>query len=117
MSYNKKIAIVYKTKYGSTMKYAGPIYNSEIYGIDFILDRFKSIKYKNIIIFCVGLNQQSREEIFDNNFVDEEVRKKIKIFFLQGAMNYEELNKVDKLMMKKMIKNNSKRNKFYINQD
>ena len=29
-------------------------------------------------------------------------------------MNYEELNKVDKLMMKKMIKNNSKRNKFYI---
>ena len=145
VSYNKKIAIVYKTKYGSTMKYAGwlaiklnadlyevsdvgrwdllkyrtivyggPIYNSEIYGIDFILDRFQSIKYKNIIIFCVGLNQQSREEIFDNNFVDEEVRKKIKIFFLQGAMNYEELNKVDKLMMKKMIKNNSKRNKFYI---
>lgn len=143
MPYNKKIAIIYKTKYGSTMKYAGwmaiklnadlyevsdvgrwdllkyktivyggPIYNCEIYGLDFILDRYKSIKFKNLIVFCVGLNQQSRQEIFDYNFIDEEVKEKVKIFFLEGAMNYNELNKVDKVLIRRML-NNKKRNKLF----
>ena len=143
MPYNKKIAIIYKTKYGSTMMYAGwmaiklnadlyevsdvgrwdllkyktivyggPIYNCEIYGLDFILDRYKSIKFKNLIVFCVGLNQQSRQEIFDYNFIDEEVKEKVKIFFLEGAMNYNELNKVDKVLIRRML-NNKKRNKLF----
>lgn len=147
MPYNKKIAIVYKTKYGSTMKYAGwlaiklnadlyevsdlkrwdllkyrtiifggPIYNKQIYGLDYILDRFQSISNKNIVIFCVGLNLQSREEIMDYNFKDEDIKKKIKIFFLNGAINYNDLNKFDKVHIRKIVKNKNPRYKNIYNQ-
>ena len=78
MSYNKKIAIVYKSKYGCTMKYAGwlaikldadlyevsdvgrwdllkyktiifgsPIYNSKIYLLDYILEKYDQNLTKN----------------------------------------------------------------------
>lgn len=143
MPYNKKIVIVYKTKHGSTMKYAGwlaiklnadlyevsdlkrwdllkyrtivyggPIYNCEIYGLNYILDRYKTIQNKNIIVFCVGLNLQSREEVMDYNFPEEEMKSKIKVYFLEGALNYKELNKIDKTHIKKLKNNNSAGSKF-----
>lgn len=134
MPYEKKIAIVYKSKYGCTMKYAGwlaikldadlyeisdvgrwdllkyktivfgsPIYNSKLYSLDFIIDKFDSIKFKNIIIFCPSLNIQTHEEIINYNFVDKEMKDKIKIFFLDGSINYDELNIIDKILFKRLL--------------
>lgn len=143
MPYDKKIAIVYKSKYGSTMKYAGwlaikldadlyeesdvgrwdllkyktivfggPIYNSKIYNLDFILEKYDTIKNKNIIIFCPNLGLQSNKEIIDYNFVEEEMKKKIKIFFLQGSFDYNELNYVDKLLFRRLLNKKQKENKL-----
>ena len=137
MFYNKKIAIVYKSKYGCTMKYAGwlaiklnadlyevsdvkrwdllkyktivfgsPIYNSKIYILEYLLDKFKTIENKNIILFCVNLGFQSKEEIIDYNFVDEDMKKKIKFFFLDGSIDYQKLNKIDKIKLNRLMKKN-----------
>ena len=137
MFYNKKIAIVYKSKYGCTMKYAGwlaiklnadlyevsdvkrwdllkyktivfgsPIYNSNIYILEYLLDKYKSIKNKNIVLFCVSLNLQSHKQIIDYNFIDNEMKEKIKFFFLDGSINYDELNKIEKIRLKKSMNKN-----------
>ena len=137
MSYNKKIAIVYKSKYGCTMKYAGwlaikldadlyevsdvgrwdllkyktiifgsPIYNSKIYLLDYILEKYKTIKNKNLILYCVNLNLQNKKDIIDYNFENEEVKNKIKFFFLDGSINYDNLNRIDKIKFKKSLKKN-----------
>ncbi|WP_455538393.1 flavodoxin domain-containing protein [Terrisporobacter sp.] len=135
MFYNRKIAIVYKSKYGCTMKYAGwlaikldadlyeisdvgrwdllkyktiifgsPIYNSRIYLLDYLLEKYKMIKNKNLILYCVSLNLQNRKDIIDYNFEDKEIKDKIKFFFLGGSINYGKLTKVDKIRLKKGLK-------------
>ncbi len=137
MPYDKKIAIVYKTKYGCTMKYAGwlaikldadlyeisdvgrwdllkyktiifgsPIYNSQIYLKDYLQDKFHTIKNKNIVLFCVSMNLQSKEDIVEYNFENEEIKNKIKLFFLQGCINFDNLSKLDKIKFKKSISKN-----------
>ena len=137
MSYDKKIAIVYKTKYGCTMKYAGwlaiklnadlyeisdvgrwdllkyktiifgsPIYNSQIYLRDYLQEKYRIIKNKNIVLFCVSMNLQNKEDIVACNFYDEEIKNKIKFFFLQGCINFDNLNRLDKIKLKKFINKN-----------
>ena len=138
MPYNKKIAIVYKTKYGCTMKYAGwlaiklnadlyeisdvgrwdllkyktiifgsPIYNSKIYAIDYILGKYPTIKNKNLVIFCVNLGFQSNKEVIEYNFKDNEIRERIKLFFLDGSINYDNLSKLDKIKFNRYINKNT----------
>lgn len=138
MPYDKKIAIVYKTKYGCTMKYAGwlaiklnadlyeisdvgrwdllkyktiifgsPVYNSRIYLGNYIEEKYQAIKNKNIILFCVSMNLQNKEDIVEYNFEDEEIKKKIKFFFLQGCINYHDLSRVDKARLRKNVDKNS----------
>lgn len=51
MFYNKKIAIVYKSKYGCTMKYAGWLaikLNADLYEVSDI-KRWDLLKYKTIV--------------------------------------------------------------------
>ena len=131
MTYDKKIAIVYKTKYGSTMKYAGwlamkldadlyeisdvgrwdllkyktiifgsPIYNSKLYLANYLKEKYNTIQSKNIILFCTGLDLQSREDIINNNFEDKEMINKIKFFFLEGSINFDDLSIIDKAKLK-----------------
>ena len=131
MTYDKKIAIVYKTKYGSTMKYAGwlamklnadlyeisdvgrwdllkyrtiifgsPIYNSKLYLANYLKEKYNTIQNKNIILFSTGLGLQSKEDIINNNFEDEEMINKIKFFFLEGSINFEDLSLIDKAKLK-----------------
>lgn len=137
MPYDKKIAIVYKTKYGCTMKYAGwlaiklnadlyeisdvgrwdllkyktiifgsPIYNSKICLADYIEEKYQILKNKNIVLFCVSMNMQSREDIVEHNFEDEEIKKQMKFFFLQGCIDFNDLTRIDKTKFKKSISKN-----------
>ena len=53
MSYNKKIAIVYKSKYGCTMKYAGWLaikLDADLYEVSDV-GRWDLLKYKTIICY------------------------------------------------------------------
>lgn len=137
MPYNKKIAIIYKTKYGCTMKYAGwlaikldadlyevsdvgrwdllkyktivfgsPIYDSQIYIGDYLKEKYHTIKSKNIVLFCVSMNLQSEEEILEYNFAEEEIREKIKFYFLEGCINFDDLGIIDKVRIKKYMNKN-----------
>lgn len=137
MPYDKKIAIVYKSKYGCTMKYAGwlaiklnadlyevsdvgrwdllkyktiifgsPIYNSQIYLGDYLEDKYNIIKNKNIVLFCVSMNLQSKEDIVEYNFKNEDIKNKVKFFFLQGCINFNSLSIIDKVKIKKYINKN-----------
>lgn len=145
MTYDKKIAIVYKTKYGCTMKYAGwlaiklnadlyeisdvgrwdllkyktiifgsPIYNSKIYLGSYLKKKYNTIKNKNIILFCVGMDLQSKDEIVEYNFKDEEIRKKVKLFFLQGCINFNDLSIIDAVKIKKYTNKNLLFEKAYL---
>lgn len=138
MPYNKKIAIVYKTKYGCTMKYAGwlaiklnadlyevsdvgrwdllkyktiifgsPVYSSQIYLRDYLEEKYPIIKNKNIVLFCVSMDLQSKENLLNYNFKDEELKNKIKFFFLQGCINFDSLSRIDKFKFKKCINKSS----------
>ena len=89
-----------------TIVFGSPIYNSKIYILEYLLDKFKTIKNKNIILFCVNLGFQSKEEIIDYNFVDEDMKKKIKFFFLDGSIDYQKLNKIDKIKLNRLMKKN-----------
>ena len=66
----------------------------------------KTIKNKNLILYCVNLNLQNKKDIIDYNFENEEVKNKIKFFFLDGSINYDNLTRIDKIKLKKSLKKN-----------
>ncbi|MEG1311082.1 MAG: flavodoxin domain-containing protein [Romboutsia sp.] len=140
-----KNVVIYKSKYGTTKRYAGWIaiklgadlyelsdirvkdlnnydtiiyggylYASKIKGINFIINNYKNISNKNIIIYTVGMESDSekcRRKIIENNF-DKEIIDKVSLFHFKGAFNYKELSIMDKVMMnfmKKNIESKSKR--------
>lgn len=134
---DRKIAVIYKSRYGSTKRYAGWIairldadlyevndirpkdldgYDTIIYGgglyignisgLKFIINNYDRIKNKKIMIFSVGMesdNNDLNKKIIDRNF-DEELTKNISLFSFRGEFNYKELNLIDKLLMKKLIR-------------
>lgn len=144
MDTKNKVAVIYKSKYGSTKRYAGWIaikldadlyelsdiidkdlkkyetivygsylHKGKIKGLNFITKNYDKIKNKNIIIFTVGLskcNDKTIEKIADDNF-DKELLKNIRLFYLKGAFDYNNLTFVDKVMTKGF--KNSLENKSY----
>ncbi len=124
--------IIYKSKYGSTKKYAewiaertwadmvetpkldvdalqsydnivfgGYLHATGIAGLDVIKKNWDEIKDKNIVIFTVGLasiNDGTYKDIVRASFSEDEM-KKIKLFGLRGAFDYEKLGRIDKAMM------------------
>ena len=66
----------------------------------------QTIKNKNLILYCVNLNLQNKKDIIDYNFEDEEIKDKIKFFFLDGSINYDNLTRIDKIKFKKSLKKN-----------
>lgn len=133
MEGNSKVAVIYKSKYGSTKKYAGWIaikldadlyelsditsgdlldYDTIIYGsslyagklknINFITKNYEKIRDKNIIIFAVGLledSEKTKKNIVDANF-SEEFSNKVNLFYLKGTLDYKNLSLIDKVMMR-----------------
>lgn len=129
----EKVVVIYKSKYGSTKKYAqwisqvldcdlfdgtdinkedllkyqtiiygGGLYASGINGVSLITKNYNLIKEKNIIIFTVGLADPNVKEhfrpIIDKNLNDE-MKNKIKIFNLRGAIDYKNLKLFHKTLM------------------
>lgn len=139
----KDVVVIYKSKYGSTKKYAewiserlecdlletskinknqlldydtiiygGGLYASGINGISLITKNYEMIKEKNIIVFTVGLADPNVKEhfepIMDKNFTDE-MKQDIKIFHLRGAIDYNKLGGIHKVMMAMLVALTKKR--------
>lgn len=144
------IAVIYKSKYGTTKKYAGwialrldadlyelsdvrskdldnydtiiyggPLYVGKIKGINFIIDNYEKISNKNIIVFTIGMesdNEKSRDSIIKGNF-EENISQNIKLYHFKGAFNYQELNFIDKILMRFMKKNLESKSKRELTDD
>ena len=123
------IAVLYKSKYGTTKRYAEWI--AEALGADLFeastvnvqqlslfdvvvyggglyaggIDGVKLVKEnacKSLVVFTVGLadpKETDYTEILDKNFT-KEFQSKIKVFHLHGGMDYHALGFLHKLMMR-----------------
>jgi len=124
----KKIAVIYKSKYGATKQYAEWIaetleaslfevsnikssqlmdYDIVIYGGGLYADGINDIKfvtktpYKSLIVFTVGIFDPQTSDysaVLSKNFTPEELSK-IKIFHLRGNIDYEKLSMIHKGMV------------------
>ena len=133
----KKIAVIYKSKYGTTKKYAGwialrldadlyevsdirekdikeydviifggPLYIGKIKGIGFINKNIEKLMDKKLILFTIGIQSEDekyKSKILKDNF-NEDIIDKINLFYYKGRFNYNELDIIDKLLMKFMKK-------------
>lgn len=128
---SKKILVAYKSKYGSTRKYAEWIaselnadlfeaqtvntkilsqYDVVIYGGGLYAGGIADVKLvvnnpcKNLIVFTVGLadpNSTDYSAIINKNFTPE-LLAKTKFFHLRGGIDYKKLSPVHKVMMAMM---------------
>ena len=118
-----KIAVIYKSKYGATKRYAGwialkldadlyevsdirrkdggPVYIGKIKGIKFIINNYEYIKDKKLSVFMVGMREFDEDYI--NSILEDNIPKQvinnIKTFYFRGKMNYQELSLKDKILM------------------
>lgn len=102
-----------------TIIYGGPLYLGKIKGINFIKKNYEKIKNKNIVIFIVGMmsfNEEYIKAMLENNY-SEEMIKLIKSFYLRGDLNYNELNTIDRVLMKGLKKSILSKDKDKLNED
>ena len=87
-----------------TIIYGAGIYIGCIAGIALIANNFRELKNKSVIVFTVGVTdpeeKRRTEDLLLKNFTPE-MMKKIRVFHLRGALDYNKLGLVYKLMMKK----------------
>jgi menaquinone-dependent protoporphyrinogen IX oxidase len=122
-----KIAVIYKSKYGTTRQYAEWLaeeldadlfsykefpksnYDLIIYGGGLYAGKFiikKHLNAQNIIFFTVGLSDPNTTDfsgIIKNNFSDG-LPENSKIFHLRGGIDYENLTFLHKIMMSMLKK-------------
>ena len=129
MDTKNKVAVIYKSKYGSTKKYAGWIaikLDADLYELSDVIDRdlqdYETIIYGSSLHAgkIKGLNfitknydkikDKTIEKIADDNF-NEELLSNIRLFYLKGAFDYKNLTFIDKVMTKGLRK--SLENKSY----
>jgi len=138
MSIQKNIAVIYKSKYGTTKQYAewiaealeAPIFESSgikpsqleeydvvIYGGGLYAGGIDGVKLvtkadcKQLVVFTVGLADTAVTDysgILKMNFTQEQLQN-IKIFHLRGGMDYKKLNLIHKGMMAFMRKQTEKK--------
>lgn len=90
-----------KLKNYETIIYGGALFAKAIKGISFIKKNFHIISDKKILIFSVGVSTPSEKLLNDiqcQNF-SEEMKNKIKFFYLKGAFDYKKLSLLDKVLI------------------
>ena len=81
------------------------LYAGNIKGINLLENNFNKIKDKKIVLFTCGLADYNKSENINNihrrlfKIIPEELLKRTKIFYLQGGINYKQLNLKHKIMM------------------
>jgi menaquinone-dependent protoporphyrinogen IX oxidase len=81
------------------------LYAGKIQGINIIIDNFEKIQDKKIVLFTCGLADYKNVENVNNihkrlvKIIPENIMQNIKVYYLQGGINYKKLNMKHKLMM------------------
>ena len=110
-----KIAVIYKSKYGATKRYAGWIalkLDADLYEVSDIggkdLKDYDTIIYggplyiEKINVFMVGMkcfDDIYIKSVLEKN-IPKEILKNISSFYFRGKMNYKELSIIDKILMR-----------------
>ena len=127
------ICVIYKSKYGTTKKYAEWIaqalevplfevseikpsqllnYDTIIYGGGLYASGIIGVKLvtqnpcKSLVVFTVGLSDPDTTDyskILSENF-SQEFLQKIKVFHLRGGIDYKKIRFIDKTLMSMLIK-------------
>jgi len=88
------------------------LYAGRIRGIDFLVKNYEKIKTRKLVIFTCGLADYTKFENINNIYkrlvkvIPAYIMENVKIFYLQGGINYGKLSTKHKIMMgmlKKMI--------------
>jgi len=87
-----------------TVIYGAGIYIGCIAGIALIANNFRQLKDKSVIVFTVGVTdpeeKRRTEDLLLKNFTPD-MMKKVRVFHLRGALDYDKVGLVYKLMLKK----------------
>ena len=81
------------------------LYAGKIEGINIIIKNYEVIENKKLVLFTCGLADYSKDLNRNNinkrleKIIPEDIKRNIKIFYLQGGINYKKLNFKHKMMM------------------
>lgn len=93
-----------------TIIYGGGIYATGIKGFSLIKQNFNHIKEKEVIVFAVGASPYEEETLHSikkNNFTVE--MDNVKLFYMQGSFNYDNMKFLDKTLVKMLKKSIDKK--------
>lgn len=92
--------------------YGGAVYAGRIMGIQLIKQNRDLLKNADLAVYTVGLTQPGDEAAFEEvlvrNFTAEE-RRGIRFFHFPGALDYETMNGVERIMMRLLKKSIEKK--------
>jgi menaquinone-dependent protoporphyrinogen IX oxidase len=104
------------------------LYAGKIKGIDIIINNYEGIKNRRLVLFTCGLANYNKIENINTvnkrleKIIPENIKSAIKVFCLQGGIDYKKLNLKHKIMMgllkmiilKKGIRNLNEEDKEFI---
>ena len=91
--------------------YGGWAMAGKVNSVDWFMKKADEWKEKKLAVFCVGGSPEDNPDVkvWKENAIPEDKKEYIKPFYLQGGINYEQMNLPSRMMMKtfvSMIKNN-----------
>lgn len=85
--------------------YGGWLMGGKVSKVEWFKEKMSAWKNKKLAVFCVGASPIESPEVsktLDNNF-SEEVRKKVKVVYCQGGLDYDKMSFLMKTMMKMFV--------------
>lgn len=88
-----------------TIVYGGGLYAGGVSGIDLLTKNFEKLRKKNLVLFTCGLADPTDQTNTDHigqsldKLLTAQMRDKIKVFHLRGAIDYAKLGPVHQAMM------------------
>lgn len=89
-----------------TIIFGGGFYAGTISGLKWFKSQKKELADKNVIIYATGsapAGTPQTEQTFQQSFTEEE-RKRFRLFYLQGGINYEKMGGLNRMMMAMFLK-------------
>lgn len=89
-----------------TILYGGGIHAGMIQGIKWFKQQFPSLPGKKLVVFATGASPaglSATTESLKKNFTAEE-NAMVKVFYLEGGLNYDKMSAPNRLLMKMMCK-------------
>lgn len=86
--------------------YVGGVYVGQVRGWKKFRGNLESLKGQKIVLCMVGLTDPAQRDRYEESYrlnVPEQHREQVQPFFLRGAMEYDRMKGLDRLMMRMML--------------